>query len=77
MRCPGLYGTLNDLLLEIDIPGIDLAYVEYGGGVALLSYLREGSARAEQRRNAVQRSFDTYNKAMLEEQPEAHWPWRC
>ena len=50
---------------------MDLAYVEQRGGVALLSYLREGAARAEHRREAIQRALDLYDNARAEDRPSA------
>jgi hypothetical protein len=39
--------------------------------VALLSYLREGAARAEHRREAIQRALDLYDNARAEGRPSA------
>lgn len=55
--------SLSGLHLEIDIAEVDSAYVEQRGGTALLSYLREGTARAEHRREAIQRAVNLYDKA--------------
>jgi hypothetical protein len=59
------------LQLEIDIAEVDLAYAEHRGGVALLSYLREGAARAQHRRDAIQRALDLYDTAQAEGRPSA------
>jgi hypothetical protein len=64
-------GSLSGLRLEIDIAEADLAYAEQRGGVALLSYLREGAARANHRREAIQRALDLYDNARAEDRPPA------
>jgi hypothetical protein len=61
-------GTLDVLYLEIDIPDVNVGYAADRGGVELLSYLREGAARAEHRREAIRRARDLHDNARHDDQ---------